>query len=194
MKTFLIADNYERFPHKEMVTWWNIADSALTNAGKPFFIPERYPEVECAVSFAVKICRLGKTIAVKFAHRYYSHFVPAIHFSLPSLKCQLLGMGQPIDPAISFDKSLVLADPISAIEFDTTTPITLFKNGIPQAVFQLSKMYRTIDEIISIISEMNTLKMGDIIVPALSIPVNLSQNDRLELNQADTTLLTVKIK
>ena len=46
-------------------------DSAILKDGKPFFIPDFSNEVHYETEVVVRICRLGKNIAPRFAHRYY---------------------------------------------------------------------------------------------------------------------------
>ena len=46
-------------------------DSAILKDGKPFFIPDFSNEVHYEAEVVVRICRLGKNIAPRFAHRYY---------------------------------------------------------------------------------------------------------------------------
>ena len=46
-------------------------DSALLKDGKPFFIPDFSKQVDYETELVVRISRLGKNIAPRFAHRYY---------------------------------------------------------------------------------------------------------------------------
>ncbi len=46
-------------------------DSAILKDGKPFFIPDFSNEVHYETEVVVRICRLGKNIAPRFASRYY---------------------------------------------------------------------------------------------------------------------------
>ena len=46
-------------------------DSAILKDGKPFFIPDFSDEVHYETEVVVRICRLGKNIAPRFANRYY---------------------------------------------------------------------------------------------------------------------------
>ena len=46
-------------------------DSAILKDGKPFFVPDFSHEVHYETEVVVRICRLGKNIAPRFAHRYY---------------------------------------------------------------------------------------------------------------------------
>ena len=46
-------------------------DSALLKDSKPFFIPDFSRQVDYETELVVRINRLGKNIAERFAHRYY---------------------------------------------------------------------------------------------------------------------------
>ena len=48
------------------------SDSSLLKDGKPFFIPDFSSEIHYETEIVVKIDRLGKNIAERFAHRYYN--------------------------------------------------------------------------------------------------------------------------
>ena len=46
-------------------------DSAILKDGKPFFIPDFSKEIHYETELVVRINRLGKNIAPRFANRYY---------------------------------------------------------------------------------------------------------------------------
>ena len=45
------------------------ADSSLLKDGKPFFLPEEMGRVDYETELVVRICKLGKSIPQRFAHR-----------------------------------------------------------------------------------------------------------------------------
>ncbi len=47
-------------------------DSALLKDGKPFFMPDNLGDVSVQLAVVACIDRLGKSIAKRFAHRYYN--------------------------------------------------------------------------------------------------------------------------
>ena len=47
------------------------ADSALLKDRKPFFVPDFMGRIDYEAELVVRICRLGKSIPQRFAHRYY---------------------------------------------------------------------------------------------------------------------------
>jgi 2-keto-4-pentenoate hydratase/2-oxohepta-3-ene-1,7-dioic acid hydratase in catechol pathway len=46
-------------------------ESALTRDGKPFFVPDFAERFDYETEIVVRINKLGKNIAERFAHRYY---------------------------------------------------------------------------------------------------------------------------
>ena len=51
-----------------------IPDSSIQKSGKPFFMPFTNERYECRIAAAVRIGRLGKNIASRFASRYYNEW------------------------------------------------------------------------------------------------------------------------
>lgn len=194
MKTFLIENN--RIKGNEQaaqLVWSFIADSAVTNEGKPFYIPETTSKVEAFLAPVVRISRLGKTISQKFADRYYSEIAPAVHFRLTDLFNQLLSENLPTDMAVSFDRSLIYGE-FSPIEKTGIPDFSLFLNDEKAAELSFHSFHESIDGIISKISKINTLKMGDFLIPAISGPVGVTINDILEIKNATGSYLKIKIK
>ena len=55
-------------------------DSCLLNGRKPFFVPDWTSEVGVTDCIILRVCRLGKEIAPKFADRYYDAIAPGADF------------------------------------------------------------------------------------------------------------------
>ena len=77
MKIFAIGMNYlqhtaelEGEAYKpEAPVIFTKADSALLKDHKPFFIPDWSKQVDYETEIVIRICRLGKGIPERFAHR-----------------------------------------------------------------------------------------------------------------------------
>ena len=69
------------------------SDSSLLKDGKPFFIPDFSSEIHYETELVVKIDRLGKNIAERFAHRYYSEVTVGIDFTARDLQRRLREQG-----------------------------------------------------------------------------------------------------
>lgn len=70
-------------------------DSAILKDGKPFFIPDFSNEVHYETEVVVRICRLGKNIAPRFAHRYYDAVTVGIDFTARDLQRKFREAGNP---------------------------------------------------------------------------------------------------
>lgn len=83
------------------------ADSALLKAHKPFFVPDFMGRIDYETELVVRICRLGKTIPERFAHRYYDAVTVGIDFTARDVQQRLRAAGQPWELSKGFDLSLI---------------------------------------------------------------------------------------
>ncbi|MCH5230980.1 MAG: fumarylacetoacetate hydrolase family protein [Muribaculaceae bacterium] len=191
MKVMVVTDNYSEAETGNQLGWYLLADSALSNTGKPFYLPDEYGETVAAIGFAVKISRLGKSVAPKFSGRYYSEMAPAIHFRLPQFAERLRETGLPEDPSRSFDRSLMAAP---FIPFDKDAGLSMKINGEEISSFRMENLKHDIDYCISSLSRLNTLKMGDVIMPGLSEEAPVREGDLIEILVDGKYAFHVKIK
>lgn len=191
MKTFVIERNENGLPPE---SWYFLPDSAITNPGKPFFIPEMTDTIEAQALLALKINRLGKTIAPRFAHRYFSEVALGIHFTAPLLKKELLEKGLSPDRSRGFDRSLFLTEFIPCEEFSKHSEISFLKNGELTATLSPDLSDDATGDCFAAISAENTLKMGDILIPHLSRGIRINIGDTLEIRKDTTPLLRIEIK
>lgn len=193
MKTFVFDKNYNQSPQSDISSWYFLADSSLTNAGKPFFIPDFAGEFEAIPTIALRINRLGKSIASRFAGRYFCEFATAIHFRARDLMEKLYNLRRPIDKATSFDRSIIMSEWMPAT-FEDGIKVTMKKNGIVACEFDSKRLTMPISETISEASYANTLKMGDLIIPGLPVGTDIDIDDVLELSCNGVSTLSVYIK
>ena len=85
------------------------SDSSLLKDGKPFFIPDFSSEVHYETEIVVRIDRLGKNIAERFAHRYYNEVTVGIDFTARDLQNKLRAQGLPWEISKAFDRDLYSA-------------------------------------------------------------------------------------
>ena len=103
MKIFAIGMNYAahnqelhgtlKRPNEPVI--FTKADSAILNQGKPFFIPDHLGRIDYETEVVVRICRLGKNIPERFAHRYYDAVTVGIDFTARDLQKKASEAGQP---------------------------------------------------------------------------------------------------
>ena len=83
-------------------------ESALIREGKPFFIPDFAERFDYETEIVVRINRLGKDIAERFAYRYYNEVTVGIDFTARDLQDTLRSKGLPWDICKGFDGAAAL--------------------------------------------------------------------------------------
>ncbi|MBF0577330.1 fumarylacetoacetate hydrolase family protein [Dysgonomonas sp. GY617] len=141
-------------------------DSALLKDNKPFFIPDFSEDIHYELEVVVRINRLGKNIAERFAHRYYDELTVGIDFTARDLQNELKAKGLPWELSKGFDYSAVVGEFISKEDLLNdigNVSFELHKNGNQVQLGNTSDMIHSIDKIIDYVSRFFTLKIGDII-------------------------------
>lgn len=141
------------------------ADSALLKDHKPFFIPDFMGQIDYETELVVRICRLGKGIPTRFAHRYYDAVTVGIDFTAREMQQKAREKGMPWDICKGFDGSAVIGEWVSKDQFLSLENLEfhLDINGKTVQQGYTGDMSYKIDEIISYISRFYTLKTGDIL-------------------------------
>ena len=157
------------------------ADSALLKDGKPFFIPDFTNELHYETEIVVKINRLGKNIAERFAHRYYEEVTVGIDFTARDLQNRLRAKGLPWEISKAFDNSAVVGTfvPLSEVGDVNALPFHLEINGAKAQEGNTVDMLFPVDKIIAYASRFFTLKIGDLIytgTPAGVGPVKIDDH------------------
>ena len=83
-------------------------DSAITRCNRPFFLPDFSERVDYETEIIVKINRLGKCIAEKFAHLYYEEIGLGVDFTARDVQKRCIEHGDPWEVAKAFDGSAVV--------------------------------------------------------------------------------------
>ena len=141
------------------------ADSALLKDGKPFFIPDFTTQCDYETELVVRICRLGKNISTRFAHRYYDAVTVGIDFTARDFQRKLRAEGKPWELCKGFDNSAVIGDFILKEDLPDIQqiPFHLDIDGHTVQSGYSGDMIFAVDEIIAYISRFFTLKIGDLI-------------------------------
>ncbi|WP_418552211.1 fumarylacetoacetate hydrolase family protein [Prevotella sp.] len=157
------------------------ADSALLKDSKPFFLPDELGRIDYETELVVRICRLGKSIPQRFAHRYYDAVTVGIDFTARDLQNKLRAEGKPWELCKGFDGSAAIGEWVSVEKFRDIQSIHfhLDINGNTVQEGCSSDMLFKVDEIIAYISQWFTLKTGDILytgTPAGVGPVHIDDH------------------
>ena len=141
-------------------------DTALLKDGKPFFLPPFSERIEYETELVVRISRLGKNIAPRFAHRYYDAVTVGIDFTARDLQARLRAEGSPWEISKGFDGSAVVGDFIPVDEAAGNLQDLHFSLRIDGKEVQrghTADMIFPVDEMIAYISRLYTLRMGDLL-------------------------------
>jgi 2-keto-4-pentenoate hydratase/2-oxohepta-3-ene-1,7-dioic acid hydratase in catechol pathway len=140
-------------------------DSAILPNKNPFIIPAFSNDIHHEVEVLVKICRVGKHIDVKFAHKYYDEIGLGIDFTARDVQNNLKEKGLPWEKAKAFDHSAVIGSFRSKNNYQSLENINfeLKSNGTTVQEGNTRLMLWKIDELIAYVSQYFTLKIGDII-------------------------------
>ncbi|WP_333808413.1 fumarylacetoacetate hydrolase family protein [Flavobacterium sp.] len=140
-------------------------DSAILPNKNPFVIPAFSNDIHHEVEILVKICKVGKHIDAKFAHKYYEEIGLGIDFTARDVQSKLKEKGLPWEKAKAFDHSAVIGNFISKKNYSSLENINfeLKSNGTTVQEGNTSLMLWKIDELIAYVSQYFTLKIGDII-------------------------------
>ena len=141
------------------------ADSSLLKDGKPFFIPDSTQELHHEAEIVVRIDRLGKNIAERFAHRYYHEVTVGIDFTARDLQRQLREKGLPWEISKAFDNSAVVGAfvPLEEVGDINRLPFHLDINGETRQAGNTEQLLFSVDRIVAYVSRFFTLKIGDLI-------------------------------
>ncbi len=173
------------------------ADSALLRNRKPFFVPDWSAQVDYEAEVVVRICRLGKGIPVRFAHRYYDAMTVGIDFTARDLQRRASAQGQPWTICKGFDGSAAVGDWVDKSELPPVQQLHFRLDRNAQTVQRghTADMLYTVDEVISYISRFFTLRTGDLLytgTPAGVGPVSIG--DHLEGWLEDRKVLDINCK
>ena len=173
------------------------ADSALLKDHKPFFVPDHLGRIEYEGELVLRICRLGKSIPRRFAHRYYDAATVGIDFTARDLQKKLRAEGLPWELSKSFDGAAAIGEWVSADKFRDLQMLSfrLDKNGKTVQQALTSDMLFKIDDLIAYISQFFTLKTGDLLFTGTPAGVGeVAVDDHLEGYIEDRKVLAFRCK
>ena len=157
-------------------------DSALLREGKPFFLPDFSSDMQYEAEVVVHICRLGKCIAPRFAHRYYDAVTVGIDFTARDLQSRFRAGGLPWELSKCFDGSAAVGSfvPLEQVGGDVQQlDFHLDIDGRTVQQGHTADMLHRVDDLIAHVSRFMTLKMGDLLftgTPAGVGPVAVGQH------------------
>ena len=158
-------------------------DSCLLNGRKPFFLPDGTHEIGATECVILRVSRLGKGIAPKFAARYYDAVAPGVDFIAMDLLHKAQAAGKPWTQAIAFDYSLAIGEWITN---DEMSAAKLLLND--ELIFSP-------EEAIAEASKVMTIRQGDLIYIQRALaprPVEKEEIIRLEIDGEEKLYCKIK--
>ena len=205
MKIIAIGMNYQLHCHElhagealpqEPVIFMK-PDSALLKDGKPFFIPDFSEQVDYETELVVRINRLGKNIAERFAHRYYDGVTVGIDFTARDLQRKYRAEGKPWELGKGFVHSAAIGVwvPAGRVEDIQKVNLRVERGGKTVQRGYAGDMLFKIDQIIAYVSRFCTLKIGDLLFTGTPVGVGPVQvNNHLEGYLEDEKVLDFYIR
>jgi len=171
MKIICIGRNYAEHarelnnPLPESPVFFMKPDSALLINNNPFFLPSFSNQIHYEAEIVLKISRLGKNIAKKFAHRYYNSISVGIDFTARDLQDKCKKAGHPWEIAKAFDQSAAVGEfvPRNSLPDASSVGFQLDLNDKTVQKGNTRDLLFSFDELISYVSIYMTLKTGDLI-------------------------------
>ncbi len=172
-------------------------DTSIITRNRPFFYPGFSENIHYETEIVLRISRLGKNIAPKFAHRYFREFTLGIDFTARDLQKECKKNGWPWEIAKGFEGSAPIGRFLPIEHFNDIHNLSfhLNINDVLTQKGNTANMIFSFEDIISYVSQFVTLKMGDLIftgTPAGVGPVHI--NDRLTGFVEDHELINFRVK
>lgn len=204
MKIFCVGRNYvehakelnNEVPEDPVI--FMKAPTALLKDGAPLYYPDFTKDLHYEGELVVKICKNGKKIAPKFAHKYYEEVSLGFDFTARDLQSKLKAKGLPWELAKAFDGAAALGSFVhkdAAINADGHFHFTIEKNGATVQRGNTGMMLFSIDTIISFLSQYFSLQKGDLIYTGTPAGVGpVEQGDTLSGLLAGQKLIETTVK
>ncbi|HET9571311.1 MAG TPA: fumarylacetoacetate hydrolase family protein [Bacteroidales bacterium] len=174
-----------------------MAPASKGRANKPFFLPDFSNEIHYETELVVRICKLGKNIAARFAHRYYEEVTVGLDLTARDIQQRLRKAGMPWEICKGFDGSAQLGEFVNLKDLGDiqNLDIKLDINGKTVQNGCTADMIFTVDTVIEYASRFFTLKTGDLIFTGTPSGVGpLHKEDHLEASLQGKKLLDLRIK
>ena len=137
-------------------------DSCLLNGRKPMFMPDWTNELGVTECMILRVSRLGKEIAPRFANRYYDAVAPGADFTALDILRAAQADGRPWTEALAFDFSLAIGE---------------WTNG--EELKEKGEWLVSPEEAISQASRLMTIRQGDLIYIQANRPPRMVQKEEI---------------
>ena len=156
-------------------------ENAITRRNRPFFLPDHLGRVDYETELVVRISRLGKSIAARFADRYWDAVTLGIDFTARDMQNEFRKKGLPWELCKGFDQSAVVGDWVPKEQIGDLQDLhfNLDVDGKTVQEGHTANMIFPVARIIEDVSSFCTLKTGDLIYTGTPVgvgPVSIGQH------------------
>lgn len=196
MKIFGIIRNYESDHTSSPPGWCLWPDSAMLRNHKPTFLPSDTEKFILCPSLCLRISKLGKCVAPKFAHRYVDAACAAVLILREDSRDSFLHGVYPSPESLIFDGAVMIGDMMALDHFPSQFSLSVAHGqSVESIVWDASLMKDNTDAMISLISKYNTIKSGDLLLTAPFLQgINAFIDSSAECLSSSGSLLKFNIK
>jgi acylpyruvate hydrolase len=173
-------------------------DTAVLRNNSAFYYPAFSTDVHYEVELVLRICKEGKNIEEKFAHRYFDAIGIGIDFTARDLQQKAKEKGLPWDIAKGFNGSAPVSDkfiPVSDFKELKNINFSLLVNNNLRQQGNSNLMLFSFEYIISYLSKFFTLRTGDLIFTGTPKGVGpVVVGDKLSASIEEQMLLEFEVK
>ncbi len=174
-----------------------LAETSLIRSNRPFFFPDFCNNIYAETDLVLKICKVGKNIPQKFAHRYYDEIGFGVRFIAMDIFNHALENGMPWTLSRSFEGSVAISSFINFCKENIKEQIAYSFMLNDKTVNKCSslELNYSFNRLVSEISKYFTLRIGDLIFTGSSaeaIEINIS--DRIAVCYDGRKMLDFQIK
>lgn len=170
--------------------------NSLLLPGKPLYYPEFTKDLHYECEVVVKICKNGKHIQEKFAHKYFNEVTLGIDFTARDLQEQQKEKRLPWEIAKAFDGSAAIGyfTPLGGRDIQQLNFELKLNDGVVQAANTVQMIF-PVAKILAYVSRFFTLNTGDLIFTGTPSGVGaVKMDDQLTGTLDGQQLLDVSIR
>ena len=147
-----------------------LPDTVLLPPKRPFFVPDHTRDCVATLCLAFRINRLGRSIAQRFASRYYApaEVTPAVHFVARDLLAECRAQALPWSDALAFDDALAVAPCLSELP-EAGQSVGWNVGEAAETAALPAALWDEIHAWIAQVSERYTLRQGDLFLLPLPL-------------------------
>jgi len=168
-------------------------DTALLRNNQPFYYPDFTDELCGELCLVLRVCRLGRSIDERFAVRYLDAAGLAVLLTAADIRRRCIAQALPWDTAVSFDYSVAISPEFVSLDNLSAWSYALKVDSEEMPLLPFDFLTVTTD-IIPMVSQFLTLKIGDYIFVPVSPEFILERKQTVIACMEDRKFLHVEIR